>query len=159
MRYIKLKNDQPIDYTIEELMIAYPNAGIYKLSKLPDPELLSQYNVYPLITEQKPTVNEDEAAEESVPEFRDGEWHQTWTVRKLTIQEIDEIVKTRTSTPIQEEMVIQQGYFTTKETADQRYEVCKTCDALSILKTCKECGCIMPLKVRIAHVTCPLGKW
>jgi hypothetical protein len=160
MRYIKLENNQPENYTIEQLMIDYPNAIIYKISQLPDEQLLAQYNVYPLITEALPELQEDEAASESTPEFRDGEWHQTWTVRKLTEQEINEMVALRagadsfTDTP--ENLT---EFIASKDLQQQRYEICKTCDSFTMLKTCRECGCIMPLKVKIASVSCPLKKW
>jgi hypothetical protein len=84
MKYIRLENNQPINYTIEQLLIDHPDAVIYKKTKMPNEQLLANYNVYPLITEAAPDINEDETAEESTPEFRDGEWHQTWRVKKLT---------------------------------------------------------------------------
>jgi len=41
-----------------------------------------------------------------------------------------------------------------------RLEICESCDKLiSTTKQCKECGCIMPLKVRLASAKCPLSKW
>jgi hypothetical protein len=160
MRYIKLENNQPEDYTIEQLMIDYPNAVIYKNSQLPNEQMLAQYNVYPLITEALPELQEDETVSESTPEFRHGEWHQTWTVRKLTEQEINEMVELRadddssTTTPENS-----SEFIASKELQQQRYEICKTCDSFTMLKTCRECGCIMPLKVKIASVNCPLKKW
>ena len=63
-------------------------------------------------------------------------------------------------------MVIDDEAFkkTEKETdaipeAKARYDICRECDSLSIIRLCKECGCFMPLKVRIKSVTCPLKKW
>ena len=43
--------------------------------------------------------------------------------------------------------------------AKQRYDICKECPELSKLKFCGQCGCFMPLKVRIGSVSCPLKKW
>lgn len=43
--------------------------------------------------------------------------------------------------------------------AKQRYDICKGCEHLSKLKFCGQCGCFMPLKVRIEKVSCPLKKW
>lgn len=41
-----------------------------------------------------------------------------------------------------------------------RLEICQSCDKyLDSVKQCKECGCIMPLKVRLANAKCPLAKW
>lgn len=46
-----------------------------------------------------------------------------------------------------------------KHVQETRYDICKKCDRLTMIKTCKECGCIMPLKVKIPSASCPLGKW
>jgi hypothetical protein len=163
MRYIKLENNSPIDYTIEQLFAEYPDALIYKISQMPNEELLLNYNVYPLITEPVPQLTEDETVEESTPEFHDGEWHQTWRVRKLTEGEIGEIVESRT--PIFSDAnaddvnEAQAMFIATVELQEQRYEICKTCDSFTALKTCRECGCIMPLKIKINSASCPLEKW
>jgi hypothetical protein len=43
---------------------------------------------------------------------------------------------------------------------DERYAVCNSCDRLtSTTKQCRECGCFMKLKVKLADAVCPLGKW
>ena len=43
---------------------------------------------------------------------------------------------------------------------DERYAICEACDRLSkTTKQCKECGCFMKLKVKLADASCPLGKW
>jgi hypothetical protein len=162
MRYIKLENNQPMEYTIEQLLTDYPNAKIYKKSKMPNEKLLAAFDVYPLITEAKPIVNQDETVEESIPNFRDGEWHQTWLVRKLTGEEIEEIiemsVKPSDDTSTEND---QDGkyFFATKELQEQRYTICNNCPAFTRLKTCKECGCIMPLKIKLSDSSCPLEKW
>jgi len=47
-----------------------------------------------------------------------------------------------------------------KEVAQSRYDVCKQCDKFIPLTTqCKECTCIMKIKVKVAAVRCPLNKW
>lgn len=44
--------------------------------------------------------------------------------------------------------------------ADMRLQVCQGCDRyLSVTRQCLECGCIMPMKVRLQNASCPLGKW
>jgi len=44
--------------------------------------------------------------------------------------------------------------------AERRYEICKGCDKFRPqVRQCKECGCVMPVKVRIADATCPFDKW
>jgi hypothetical protein len=49
--------------------------------------------------------------------------------------------------------------FATMQIAQERYAICKQCPQLSAIKTCKECGCIMPVKVKLRHSECPIGKW
>lgn len=49
--------------------------------------------------------------------------------------------------------------FIIKELAQQRYETCKNCDKLTVVRTCSECGCFMPAKVKFSASTCPLNKW
>jgi hypothetical protein len=47
-----------------------------------------------------------------------------------------------------------------EEKAKSRYDVCLECDRLiTATKQCKECGCVMPLKVKLERATCPIGKW
>lgn len=41
----------------------------------------------------------------------------------------------------------------------ERMEICEACPELSFAKTCNECHCFMPMKTRLAHASCPLGKW
>lgn len=44
--------------------------------------------------------------------------------------------------------------------AKERQETCNTCDQfVQSTKTCKECGCLMPLKTLFPWANCPLGKW
>lgn len=147
MRYIKLENDIPIDYSIEQLFQDHPNAVIYNRTKKPNERLLANYNVYPLITEPKPDVKESEFAVESNPEFRDGEWHQTWKIKKKPKQEIKRQKRKK------------QSLIADSETEKYRYDICVACDSFTKIKTCRECGCIMPLKVKVATAKCPLGKW
>ena len=40
-----------------------------------------------------------------------------------------------------------------------RIEICKSCPELNSLNFCKQCGCFMPVKVRIKSAECPLKKW
>ena len=90
MRHIKLENNIPIDYTLQQLFVDIPDAIIYQNSQMPNQDLLANYNVYPLITTPQPALNEDEIAEEATAEFKDGEWQQMWVVRALTADEIQE---------------------------------------------------------------------
>jgi hypothetical protein len=44
--------------------------------------------------------------------------------------------------------------------ADRRFDICKGCpELISLTKQCKQCGCIMSLKTKLQHATCPLNKW
>lgn len=46
------------------------------------------------------------------------------------------------------------------EVAADRTAVCGGCDRLfKPTWTCKECGCFMKIKVRVAGQHCPLHKW
>lgn len=163
LKYIKIIDNQPINYTLEQLFIDHPDATIYKRSSMPNEKLLSNYDVYPLITEAQPRCEEYQIAEEGTPVFDEGEWHQTWHVRNLTEEEINEIVYDRENN-FDPECVSRDyddvpGFFADTEVRESRYDICKTCDSLSVLKTCKECHCIMPLKTRLLDAVCPIGKW
>ena len=43
--------------------------------------------------------------------------------------------------------------------ATERMTVCKTCPEFTTIKLCKQCGCVMPAKVRLSLASCPLQKW
>lgn len=161
MKYIKLENDTVVPYSIEQLFIDYPNAVIFKGAQMPSEELLKDYNVYPLITEPYPEIKEDEIAEESIPIYKENEWHQNWVVRKLSEEEIEKIIESRSiDYAIKDtETKNQASFLAEKDVQIYRYDICKSCPSLTTLKTCKECGCIMPLKVKLAQVSCPLNKW
>ena len=45
-------------------------------------------------------------------------------------------------------------------TSDERYEICQSCDWFrTVIKQCKKCGCIMPLKTQLQSAKCPIRKW
>lgn len=157
MRHIKLENNIPVNYTLEQLFVDVPDAVIYLNSQMPHPELLSDYNVYPLVTTPQPLLNEDEAAEEGTPEFKDNEWHQTWVVRTLSTDEIQEIIDSRQY--VSADIVTGNTFLANSKVQEARYDICKSCSSFTSLKTCRECGCIMPLKIKINGSYCPLGKW
>lgn len=157
MRYIKLENNNPVNYSIEQFTTDYPNAKIYSNSEMPDTLLLAQYNVYHLVTTNPPILEETQTAEEGTPDFHDGEWYQTWTARDLTEEEIDEMITLRTPIPADPETALR--FFASEEIIAQRSELCNNCPSYNRLKICSECGCIMPLKVKIKATVCPIGKW
>jgi len=50
--------------------------------------------------------------------------------------------------------------FVPSDVARERYDICKSCDEFNdILKTCKQCGCFMPAKSKLAYAACPISKW
>jgi hypothetical protein len=47
-----------------------------------------------------------------------------------------------------------------EEVANARYEVCSTCpEFINVTKQCKQCGCFMAAKTKLARAVCPLEKW
>jgi hypothetical protein len=50
--------------------------------------------------------------------------------------------------------------FVTKEIAQERYDICKSCPKfIQPTKQCSECGCFMKAKVKLAKAECPIHKW
>jgi hypothetical protein len=47
----------------------------------------------------------------------------------------------------------------TEKQQAERMAICNACDELSMAKTCGICHCFMPMKTRLAHAECPIGKW
>jgi hypothetical protein len=46
------------------------------------------------------------------------------------------------------------------ETAQKRLDICTSCpELIKATHQCKQCGCIMNLKVKLPNASCPLGKW
>lgn len=158
MRYVKVENNIPTDYSLGELFTDFPNAVVYKNSQMPNQELLANYNVYPLITEPQPPLTDDEVAEESTPVFFQGEWHQKWEVRKKTNEEIQvDIDDNINNSQFDEDS--NNTFFSNKEVQEHRYAICKSCNFFTSYKTCQKCGCIVPLKIRVSSAQCPLDKW
>ena len=53
-----------------------------------------------------------------------------------------------------------EAHNTDEQTAIDRYAVCLECpELLKITKQCKQCGCMMPLKVQLKAAEFPLVKW
>ena len=46
-----------------------------------------------------------------------------------------------------------------KNSAQKRFNVCKSCVYLSQHGFCEKCGCFMKAKVKLANANCPIGKW
>ena len=158
MRYIKLENNTPIDYTIEQLFLDHPTAVIYKNTKMPNSQLLANYNVYPLITTQAPVDTDETISTEGVPEFKDNEWYQTWVTRSLTEEEM--LAQLEAQLEAQKQIEIPVNFVVDSDTSTSRHDTCKACERYSsITSICKECGCFMIVKTKIHGAVCPLGKW
>ncbi|NDB27945.1 hypothetical protein EB151_00135 [archaeon] len=50
--------------------------------------------------------------------------------------------------------------FASKHIYKQRMDICKACpEYMQRIYTCRECGCFMPAKSKIANIRCPKDKW
>jgi len=48
----------------------------------------------------------------------------------------------------------------TEKEAAKRFDICLGCpELIKLTKTCKKCGCVMPLKTKLENAVCPIGKW
>lgn len=48
----------------------------------------------------------------------------------------------------------------TPDDVEDRMTICRSCDQFrSKIAQCKQCGCFMPLKVKVFQAQCPMGKW
>jgi hypothetical protein len=162
MQYVKVKNGTPYKYTIDQLFIDYPNADIYKGSEMPNSELLMIYKVFPLVTTSVPDLQDNEMFEEAPPKFINGEWYQQWDVKKLSEDEVNSIVAGNSvNYTINDRPCIRVDklFLADKQLQENRLNICFTCPSLSLLKTCKECNCIVPFKVKFKASKCPLEKW
>jgi hypothetical protein len=149
MRYIKIENNIPVDYTIEQLFQDHPYAVIYKTSQMPNEQLLANYGVYPLITTTKP---DGDVVIEGIPELVGREWNQTWISRPFTEEE-----KLQNQKELKEQ---EARLFAVDAVAKERYSICQSCDYFNKLTTqCKECSCFMILKTKFQSTACPINKW
>jgi hypothetical protein len=47
-----------------------------------------------------------------------------------------------------------------EEVYNERLSICKRCPLLQpVTKVCASCGCVMPLKAKLADAVCPKHKW
>jgi TPP-dependent indolepyruvate ferredoxin oxidoreductase alpha subunit len=46
-----------------------------------------------------------------------------------------------------------------KTLRQRRIEICEGCKKMTAFKTCKLCGCFLPVKTFLKHAECPLDKW
>ena len=153
MRHIKIQNDIPMNYSIEQLFQDHPDAIIYKNSQMPNAQLLANYNVYPLVTTPMP---DGDVVVEGIPKLVNNEWYQTWITRSYTSEEILLKQKQKENEVKEQESKL----FAEDPVAKERYSICRLCDKFNKLTTqCKECSCIMLLKTKIQSARCPINKW
>tara|TARA_B100001142_G_scaffold6565_1_gene6657 strand:- start:8543 stop:9034 length:492 start_codon:yes stop_codon:yes gene_type:complete len=159
MKYIKLVNNIPINYTIEQFIEEYPEVKIYtKVKGIPDKNVLKQYDVFPVITTASPEITADTEVVEIDPQQNwNGEWIQQW--------EVKEIHKSIDDMEVEEEKGFKfpnlgPDAFATNEQRLERMNICQDCDRYrKSTRQCKECGCFMVLKAQLKVSACPLDKW
>lgn len=52
------------------------------------------------------------------------------------------------------------SFFTDDIVKQQRIKTCESCDRFNKkIRTCKECGCLMDLKINLKRSKCPKNYW
>ena len=46
-----------------------------------------------------------------------------------------------------------------EEVLKARWDLCSSCEFLTDANKCEQCGCFMKVKHKLAHASCPVGKW
>jgi hypothetical protein len=56
---------------------------------------------------------------------------------------------------------MENAIWLSKEKAQDRYNICKSCEHLSSapMFICKKCNCFAKLKTKMPFTSCPEGKW
>ena len=50
--------------------------------------------------------------------------------------------------------------FADEDLEKSRYSICQDCpEFIKLTSQCKQCGCIMKVKVKLRNARCPLAKW
>lgn len=58
--------------------------------------------------------------------------------------------------PIPEIFDASNNWFVSEEISNSRFKTCKECPHFNnVTKTCKICGCFMPIKVKVRIMKCP----
>ena len=56
--------------------------------------------------------------------------------------------------------LLNKNNYIDKVESDKRMDICLGCpELIKLTQTCKECGCFMKAKTRLAEASCPIGKW
>lgn len=74
-------------YTITDLRLTNQNVSF---AANVDDETLASFGVIRVITVDRPEIEDHQAIEEGQPVFSDGNWVQTWVVRDLSEQEVQQ---------------------------------------------------------------------
>lgn len=74
-------------YTLTDLRLANQNVSF---AANVDDDTLASFGMVRVITVDRPNVTESQAIEEGQPVFSDGNWVQTWSVRDLSEQEVQQ---------------------------------------------------------------------
>jgi hypothetical protein len=57
------------------------------------------------------------------------------------------------------DMLNPETEYVDEEVQKSRYDLCEGCEHLMATKQCSQCGCMMPIKTKLLHAKCPVGKW
>lgn len=84
--YIKVTNNQPAKYSIEQLRKDNPQVSF---PQSPSAETLAEYGVFIAQESDSPAHESNEAIEDAgFLQLTDGTWKQAWRVRSMTEQEL-----------------------------------------------------------------------
>jgi len=89
--YIKLVEGIPQKYTLKQLRIDNPTVGF---PTIPSDEVLEQFDVYPLTSAAKPSVDYTQKVVEGTPQMNEnGVWTQLWETVDASEEEVTENIK------------------------------------------------------------------
>jgi hypothetical protein len=56
--------------------------------------------------------------------------------------------------------LLDKNNYVEESVSDERFSHCLSCpELINSTKQCKQCGCIMTMKVKLKQASCPVGKW
>ena len=76
------------------------------------------------------------------------------TIESDTFAETNEEIDMRTAPK-----TIKNNIIHNEEVLNMRWDLCKGCEFLTDANKCQKCGCFMSVKHKLAHASCPIGKW
>ena len=68
--------------------------------------------------------------------------------------EVNEKIDMRTAPP-----AVRYNIIHDEEVLKARWALCLSCEFLTDANKCEKCGCFMKVKHKLAHASCPVGKW